>query len=90
VKTPPIQLNGESVLNESPFMEKMALLDVAQNFMDDMYALFVKTRLTARWVKTRKAIDVWLEASAPECERGYADALTATKLQEAAAADAPE
>jgi len=90
VKTPPIQLNGESVLNESPFMEKMALLDVAQNFMDDMYALFVKTRLTARWVKTRKAIDVWLEASAPECERGYADELAATMLQAAAAADAPE
>lgn len=74
VKTPPLHLNGESVTNESPFLEKMALLDVAQNFVDDMYTLFVKARLTKRWTNTHKAIQVWLEASAPECERGYTDA----------------
>ena len=73
VKTPPLHLNGESVTNESPFLEKMALLDVAQNFVDDMYTLFVKARLSKRWTNARKAIQVWLEASAPECERGYSD-----------------
>lgn len=73
VKTPALHLNGESVTNESPFLEKMALLDTAQNFLDDMFTLFVKARLSNRWTNTRKAITVWLEASAPECERGYAD-----------------
>ena len=69
VKTPAIRLNGESVLADGPFLEKMALLDVAQNYLDDMYTLFVKTRLSTRWVKERQNINVWLEAAAPECER---------------------
>lgn len=86
VKTPALHLNGESVLNDSPFLEKMALLDVAQNFMDDMYTLFVKARLSNRWASERKNIDLWLEASAPECERGYSDSALAAKTAQAATA----
>ena len=78
VKTPAIRLNGESILHDGPFLEKMALLDTAQNFLDDMFTLFVKARLSNRWVTERQNITVWLEAAAPECERSFISAKMTT------------
>ncbi len=69
VKTPPLHLNGESVTAESPFLEKMYFLQIAEGFIGDMFRRFIKARLTSRWERENTVIQQWLEASAPECER---------------------
>lgn len=73
VKTPPLKLNGESVTEESPFLEKMYFIDRTNKFVDDLFELFIKARLNPeRWKREHAVMQGWLEASAPECERNAA------------------
>lgn len=72
VKTPPLRLNGEAVFNESPFLEKMYFLETIRNFINDLFTIFLKVRFSARWESAYQNAMLWLEASAPECERSNA------------------
>lgn len=70
VKTPPLKLNGESVTSESPFLEKMYFIHSTNEFISNLFDLFLKARLSPdRWKRENEVVRGWLEASAPECER---------------------
>lgn len=69
VKTPNIRLNGESVLNESPFLEKLYFIDITRKFLNAVFDIYINARTSDRWEREREHIYQWLMASAPECEQ---------------------
>ena len=62
VKTPKVDMKLEE--GEDPdarFLEKMYLLEVAQDVVDDLFALFLKKRFGPEWESEMAAIREWIK-----------------------------
>lgn len=77
LKTPPALVSTAPEDWEAAFLERFWLMVKPCEFIDSLFSLFLRARLSGRWAKEYQNIVTWLMESAPEC----ANVLTTTPTE---------